>query len=52
MAASAGVAEWAGLRSEESEPFDETAIKDAMTAVRTATISLQATMLDYSPDGH
>ena len=33
--------------AQNAMPFDEAAVKDAMTAVRTATTSLQATMQDY-----
>jgi uncharacterized membrane protein len=33
--------------AQTAKPFDETAVKDAMAAVRVATINLQATMQDY-----
>lgn len=33
--------------AEKASPFDEAAVKDAMTAVRTATTTLQAAMQDY-----
>lgn len=33
--------------AQKATPFDEAAVKDAMTAVRTATTNLQATMQDY-----
>jgi uncharacterized membrane protein len=33
--------------AQQASPFDEAAVKDAMTAVRTATTNLQATMQEY-----
>ncbi|RUX24284.1 periplasmic heavy metal sensor [Mesorhizobium sp. M7A.F.Ca.US.011.01.1.1] len=33
--------------AQTAKPFDEAAVKDAMTAVRSATTSLQATMQDF-----
>jgi uncharacterized membrane protein len=33
--------------AQTAKPFDETAVKDAMAAVRVATTNLQATMQDY-----
>jgi len=33
--------------AQAAKPFDEAAVKDAMTVVRTATTNLQATMQDY-----